>query len=317
MMLFASVISLCMLSCSRDDDVGGGSSNYSCQDSNHPHMIDLGLPSGTLWACCNVGANSPEKYGDFYAWGETKAKNWYDWNNYEFGDLNNLRDIGSDISATSYDVAHVKWGGAWQMPTYDHCIELINYTTTHSITQNGVKGILVTGLNGNTIFFPFSGEYNGEYEGELSDYWSSTLRTQFNTKDQAWYLWAVNDNINILNACSRCSGNSIRPIIPGYGNSGGGGSSGGGTTTKNKCKYCLGQKDCRNYFATSYDKYYCHGSGKCTTCNGSGQVSGMFGLGNVACSGCNSQVNSSYGDGLCSKCGGSGVCSHCKGTGYE
>ena len=94
----------------------------------HPHMIDLGLPSGTKWACCNVGAIKPEDYGDFYAWGETEIKSYYYWNTYIncSGSLETCHFIGNDISCTKYDVAHVKWGGTWVMPSEAQLDELLN-----------------------------------------------------------------------------------------------------------------------------------------------------------------------------------------------
>lgn len=89
----------------------------SCPDDNHPHMIDLGLPSGTKWACCNVGATKPEEYGGYYTWGETEEKSVYDWstckywtdsNGDGYADDYEFTNLGSDIAGTGYDVAHVK-----------------------------------------------------------------------------------------------------------------------------------------------------------------------------------------------------------------
>ncbi len=80
-----------------------------CPDSNHPHAIDLGLPSGTLWSCCNVGAKTPEEAGGYYAWGETETKTIYNEGTYNY--KANYVSFGSDIAGTEYDVAHVKWGG--------------------------------------------------------------------------------------------------------------------------------------------------------------------------------------------------------------
>ena len=97
----------------------------TCPDANHPHMIDLGLPSGTKWACCNVGATKPEDYGGYYAWGETETKYDYSWVTYSHCDRSQSTcyNLGSSICGTKYDVAHVKWGGNCQMPTYDQCVE--------------------------------------------------------------------------------------------------------------------------------------------------------------------------------------------------
>ena len=82
-------------------------------------MIDLGLPSGTKWACCNVGANKPEAYGDYYAWGETQTKSTYSEQTYLYYKNGLYQDVGSDIAGTQYDVAHVKWGGSCVMPSLE------------------------------------------------------------------------------------------------------------------------------------------------------------------------------------------------------
>ncbi len=112
-----------------------------CPDENHPHAIDLGLPSGTLWACCNIGAPLPYEYGDYFAWGETVEKNEYRPGNYQFAyeqnvcsivhDLKNgkhyfYRDIGDDISGTQYDAATMLWGDGWCMPTLEQYSELFH-----------------------------------------------------------------------------------------------------------------------------------------------------------------------------------------------
>ena len=114
------------------------------EDPNCPiaEAIDLGLPSGTKWASWNVGATNPEEYGGFFAWGETEEKSYYDWSTYSHSDGSNetCNHIGDDIAGTSYDVAHVKWGGNWTMPTRDQIEELINNCTHTWTTRNRVKG---------------------------------------------------------------------------------------------------------------------------------------------------------------------------------
>lgn len=135
----------------------------SCPDDNHPHAIDLGLPSGTKWACCNVESSSPEGYGGYYAWGETEEKSDYDRYTYKYyNDITGyIINIGSNISGTQYDVAHVKWGGSWRMPTKDEIEELVNNCTWKWTTYNGVNGQLVTAPNGNSIFLPAAGNRLG------------------------------------------------------------------------------------------------------------------------------------------------------------
>lgn len=156
----------------------------TCPDNNHPHMIDLGLPSGTKWACCNVGASAPEDYGNYYAWGETQPKSVYNWDTYQYGyynddyDYSHLVNIGSDIAGTRYDAATANWGTPWRMPSTAQCQELIDNTTSVWTTQNGVDGRKFTGPNGGTIFLPAAGiRWDDELRnaGSYGNYWSSTL----------------------------------------------------------------------------------------------------------------------------------------------
>ena len=154
-------------------------SYLTCPDDHHPHLIDLGLPSGTKWACCNVGADKPESYGGYYAWGETTEKDVYNWSTYIHcdGSSSTCHNLGSDIAGTQYDVAHVQWGGSWVMPSYDQHVELRNNCTSEWTTLNGVNGRRFTGPNGGTIFLPALGyRGNGDFivVGERGYYWSST-----------------------------------------------------------------------------------------------------------------------------------------------
>lgn len=165
----------------------------SCPDANHPHMIDLGLPSGTKWACCNVGASTPEGYGGHYAWGETQTQTKSDYNeasySYFTGQDNDgdgwieknfsIVNIGSDIAGTQYDAATANWGVPWRMPSLAQIKELLYNTSSVWTRQNGVKGRKFTGSNGGTIFLPAVGcRWRGgglSYEGQWCYYWSSTL----------------------------------------------------------------------------------------------------------------------------------------------
>ena len=164
---------------------GGGS---ICPDGNHPHMIDLGLPSGTKWACCNIGANNPEDYGGYYAWGMTEKKERmtdlvYPYSTGEDTDGNGWYDkdikyqnLGSNIAGTQYDVAHVIWGEPWQMPTKEQIQELLDNCIYIWTTYNGIKGGRFTSKkNRKSIFLP-TGSYTLDgilnYQG---NYWSSTL----------------------------------------------------------------------------------------------------------------------------------------------
>ena len=184
-----------------------------CPDNNHPHMIDLGLPSGTKWACCNVGASKPEDYGGYFAWGETEEKDYYDWSTYTHcdGTEGTCHDIGKDIAGTQYDAATATWGSSWAMPCFDQVKELLDNCTSEWTAENGVNGYRFTGPNGVSVFLPASG-------GRLNDelvyddqglYWSST-----HTKSEmvygfgfTFYRWGVNKG-----GLSRNVGQSVRPV---------------------------------------------------------------------------------------------------------
>ena len=192
----------------------------SCPDSHHPHMIDLGLPSGTKWACCNVGANKPEEYGGYYAWGETEEKDVYSEETYKYYQNGSYVDLGGDIAGTQYDVAHVKWGGSWVMPSKDQQLELMNNCTLTWTTQNNVSGMLLIGSNGGSIFLPpaFERFYQNldedpfiiDYTGTDGFYWSSTQdSTHSNSASKLYYrvFDYYMDGITI-----RCNGLPVRPV---------------------------------------------------------------------------------------------------------
>ncbi len=146
--------------------------------------VDLGLPSGLLWATCNVGANAPEEYGDYFAWGETQPKDVYNWDTYQYYDGGNLtKYTGSDgltILLPEDDAATANWGNDWRMPTKEEWQELYQNTTHTWTMQNGVNGRLFTAPNGNSLFLPAAGS-RGEGDlygvGSYGDLWSSSLFT--------------------------------------------------------------------------------------------------------------------------------------------
>ena len=180
-----------------------------------PHeYVDLGLPSGTKWACCNVGADKPEDYGGHYAWDETEEKDYYDESTYKYYQNNSYVSLGSDISGTEYDVAHVKWGGNWVMPTLDDINELLDNCRIVWTTLNGVNGQRFTSnINNNSIFLPAAGYRLGGdlyIAGSYGDYWSSTQRPggsssacdlYFGSGGAGWYYY------------SRYRGYSVRPVL--------------------------------------------------------------------------------------------------------
>ena len=176
--------------------------------------VDLGLPSGTKWASCNVGATKPEEYGGYYAWGETEEKMVYDERNYKYYQDGEYVNIGSDISGTEYDVAHEKWGDNWCMPTKDDIKELIDNCTTEWTMLKDVNGIKFTSkINGKSIFLPAAGNrwnFYLDYAGENGYYWSSTKRP--NSSLGPDYLFFSSDDPFWLDYYSY-PGQSVRPVL--------------------------------------------------------------------------------------------------------
>ena len=154
----------------RQQASGNASQDISGTINGHEY-VDLGL--SVKWATCNVGANKPEDYGDYFAWGETSTKSSYTSDNSKtYG--KRMNDIRGN---SQYDAARANWGGTWRLPTKAELEELKNKCTWRWTTQNGVKGYKITGPNGNSIFLPaagyrFGSSLNGA--GERGRYWSST-----------------------------------------------------------------------------------------------------------------------------------------------
>lgn len=167
-------------------------------ESEEHEYVDLGLPSGTKWATCNVGASSPEEYGDHFAWGETAPKDEYNWSTYfdtddggiTFKKYNN--NGGLTELQPEDDAATANWGSGWQMPSPDQIKELFNssYTTTKRTTLNDVYGCKITSKsNGNSIFLPAAGYRWGDDladAGSYGFYWPSSLYP--GSDDGAYYL---------------------------------------------------------------------------------------------------------------------------------
>ena len=144
--------------------------------------VDLGLPSGLKWANYNIGASQPEEYGSYYAWGEVKEKNIYDWKSYIHCDstMYSIHNIGGDISGTQFDAARMNWGNSWRMPTHDEMQELIENCSWIWTSINGVYGRQGTGPSGETIFFPAAGCHVGDATyslGSYGNYWSASCVT--------------------------------------------------------------------------------------------------------------------------------------------
>ncbi len=190
--------------------------------SNDHEAVDLGL--SVKWATMNVGANAPEEYGDYFAWGETEPKKDYSWETYQWCN-------GSEDTMTKYctssdygtvdnktvldledDAAHANWGGTWRMPTLDEIKELWYYCSWVWTTLNGVYGRKVTGPNGNSIFLPAAGFRSASSlvsAGSDGYYWSSSLRTD--DPLYGWYLYFNSSNFRMYNNY-RCYGRSVRAV---------------------------------------------------------------------------------------------------------
>ena len=184
--------------------------------SRSREAVDLGL--SVKWANCNVGAKSPEEYGDYFAWGETKTKSKYTKYNSVICDLSisELKSrgiIGSDGNLTvAYDAATANWGGGWRMPTLDEMKELCNNCSWSWTTQNGVNGYMITGPNGNSIFLPDAANRNGAggySRGSSVDYWSGTLY-EYNSR----YAYGLDFNGGRWNwSYDSCyDGHTVRPV---------------------------------------------------------------------------------------------------------
>ena len=191
-------------------------------------FVDLGLPSGLLWAVCNVGADNPEDYGDYFAWGETQPKDSYDWSTYQYcnGSENTLTKYcnSSSHGYNGYtddlttllpedDAATANWGGDWRMPTQAEWEELINNTTHVWTTQNGVNGRLFTASNGNSLFMPAASynEWGYTIPGFEGFYWSSSLGILSNSIGAYSFVFNSDDNYNIP-MYDRCLGFSVRAV---------------------------------------------------------------------------------------------------------
>ena len=189
--------------------------------------VDLGLPSGTRWATCNVGANTPVEYGDYFAWGETSPKNTYEWSNYihcagnyntltKYCTISNFGNNGIVDNITTLDAnddaANINWGSGWRTPTSAEIQELFDNCIMTWTTLDDVNGYLITGLNGNTIFLPAAGRYevgNLIHVGSTCLYWSSSLRTEL-----AYYALVLGGSSDgyLVSSTDRYKGLSVRPV---------------------------------------------------------------------------------------------------------
>lgn len=185
---------------------------------NDHEYVDLGLTSGTLWATTNVGAENPEDYGDYFAWGETEPKSIYNWSTYfDSNDGINFAKyygIGGMIELElDDDAAYKNWGTGWRMPSYAQLEELLTECNCTWTTQNGKNGYLVRSkVNGASIFLPAAGDYSGDsfkLVGSNGFYWSRSLNTSKPSSawDLIFYSGFVGSSYN-----NRYVGFPVRPV---------------------------------------------------------------------------------------------------------
>ncbi len=194
------------------------------QHNNHEY-VDLGLPSGILWATCNIGANSPEEFGNYFAWGEITPKHSYSWDTYKFGSCfnelnkyNTQNEYGKVDNITTLniedDAANANWGHGWRMPTATEFAELRKVCTWEWGKMNGIQGYYVIGPNQNYIFLPAAGWYDdaGVQDAVMrGNYWASSIDTfsPFN----AYCLLFFSNGWNHDGGWGRLHGRSIRPVL--------------------------------------------------------------------------------------------------------
>ena len=181
-----------------------------CPDDNHPHLIDLGLPSGTKWACCNVGTSSPEEFHNFYAWGVTETQDKCNWESYPYRgtEEGTFQDIGNNIAGTEYDVAKAKMGVIYQMPTKAQFEELLQNCSAEFKDNRTLQ---FTGPNGKTLTFSFFGF-------QASTSWAQGSYGYFRCADldsdgKPWVLYVDYNSSTIeMRAADRVYGYYVRAV---------------------------------------------------------------------------------------------------------
>lgn len=189
---------------SQTEDENNSASNVA----NGHEWVDLGL--SVKWATCNVGANTPEAEGNYYAWGEIAPKDEYTNNN----SVTYGQQMDDFSGNAQYDAATANWGGDWRMPTSSEMSELVNKCTWEWTTQNNVKGYMVTGPNGNSIFLPVTGYfYSSTFTSGTcgySYYWCSSPDS--GNAGYAYRLVFDGASRNVYNYYYRSYGCTVRPV---------------------------------------------------------------------------------------------------------
>ncbi|MDE6548215.1 MAG: hypothetical protein K2L22_04375 [Muribaculaceae bacterium] len=215
--VFAFILSSAFMGHSENNEIDYTNVQYG-EESGHEY-VDLGLPSGTLWAACNLGSNSPNESGLCFSWGENEPRESFVFDNYSFFEreetdesgetLYILTDIGEDITGTQYDAAKYLWGGGWRMPNQEDCNELLTYCSTE---YN--DGLRIQGPNGNSIFLPLTFCQNNHVSQAvlIGSYWTGDLDTANSKNNSAMSLFFSNSKLQ-YKSCFRYYGMSIRPVI--------------------------------------------------------------------------------------------------------
>ena len=221
--IILTIAVVCTVGCNKNNAPDSGTYN------GH-EFVNLGLRSGTLWATCNVGANTPEDHGDYFAWGETQPKAAYTDSNYlythggyfeftkycskeEFG-YNGFTDKLTTLQPED-DAATVNWGEGWRTPTINEWIELVTKCSHTFTTRNGVNGCVFTGRNGNSIFLPVKGGLEDEkptIEDDMGSYWSSSLNKGLPFYAKGFQFIIDFNDCDIYDDLSRCGGLTVRPV---------------------------------------------------------------------------------------------------------
>lgn len=236
--MMAAMFSFSLASCGGDEENNPESGGDAGRVDTHEY-VDLGLASGTLWATCNIGANSPEAQGYKFAWGEIAQKESYSLDNYKYGVETDDWKMTKYCTLSEYgygggyvdnitelqpedDAATANWGSKWQTPSLAQLQELFSgyYTTATWTTQNGVNGMLIKSKkNDKSIFLPAAGKYYDSSQGSEGRYWSRSLHTEkpihahlLQISSEGFYYIMSKRNYR-YNTDRRCYGMNIRPVL--------------------------------------------------------------------------------------------------------
>lgn len=238
-----ALLAMVMASCQKDDNATSQNTQDTSNTSTDPSIdttttptvpdgfVDLGLPSGLLWATCNLGATAPEEYGGNYSWGETSTKETYNWGTYRFaavdadGNLSSLTKYNTKdaygsldnktVLESEDDAASVILGNGARIPTEADWQELLDNTTVVWTTLNDVCGRQFTASNGNSLFLPAAGRRGTsglDYAGEHGFYWSSSLNAD--DPRYARRLLFNADSTSLRTFCRRYNGPAVRAVRP-------------------------------------------------------------------------------------------------------